>query len=80
MTWPSYILVFGLLAVFGASVVWGLWWAMRAGQFSNFARGAKSIFDDEEAEGYRTDGFPGETHEPTTKSQCLDADQRTGTT
>ncbi len=56
----SYILIFGLLTFFGASVVWGLWWAVRAGQFSNFQQGAVSIFDDEEPQGFRTDGFPDE--------------------
>lgn len=56
----SYILVFGLIAAFSASVIWALWWAVRGGQFSNFQRGAVCIFDDEEPQGYRTDGFPEE--------------------
>lgn len=60
MSHLSYILVFGLLGAFAASVVYGLWWALKKGQFSNFARGATSIFDDEEPQGYRTDGFPDE--------------------
>jgi cbb3-type cytochrome oxidase maturation protein len=58
MTLISYILVFGLLGVFSASVVLGLWWAIRAGQFADFQRGATSIFDAEEPIGLRTDDFP----------------------
>ena len=54
----GYILVFGLLGAFGLSVIYGLWWAIRGGQMSNFAKGARSIFDDEEPEGVPTDGFP----------------------
>ena len=53
-----YILVFGLLGVFGVSVVWALWWAMKGGQFSDVARGALSIFDADEPEGQPTDRFP----------------------
>lgn len=59
MNWFAYILVFGLLAIFGASVIWGLWWAIRGGQMSDFAKGARSIFDAEEPEGRPTDRFPG---------------------
>jgi len=62
MSWLSYILIFGVLAAFGASVVWALWWAMKGGQFSNFQRGAKSIFDDDEPVGARTDAFPDTRH------------------
>jgi nitrogen fixation-related uncharacterized protein len=55
-----YILIFGLLGAFSASVVWGLWWALRGGQFSRFQQGAASIFDADERPGYRTDAFPDE--------------------
>lgn len=60
MTALAYVLIFGLLAAFSVSVVWALWWALRGGQFSNFQKGARSIFDQEEPEGRRTDGFPDE--------------------
>lgn len=56
----SYIFILGLLAAFGGSVIWGLWWAVRGGQFSDFQRGATCIFDADEPEGLRTDGFPDE--------------------
>ena len=56
----TYIFLFGLIIAFSASVIWALWWAMRGGQFSNFQRGATSIFDDEEPIGRRTDAFPEE--------------------
>lgn len=55
MTPLYYILVFGLLGVLSASVVWGLWWALRGGQFSNFQKGARSIFDADEPVGKVTD-------------------------
>lgn len=55
----AYIFIFGLLGAFGVSVIWGLWWAIRGGQMSDFAKGARSIFDEEEPEGRSTDRFPG---------------------
>ncbi len=57
----AYIFVFGLMGCLMLSVVYGLYWAVRRGQFSNFARGATSIFDEEEPQGFRTDAFPGES-------------------
>lgn len=54
-----YILIFGLFAALFASVIWGLWWAIHAGQFSDFQKGATSIFDDQEPVGRPTDTFPG---------------------
>lgn len=59
----GYILVFGVIAALSASCVWALWWAMKGGQFSNFAQGAVSIFDDDEPEGMRTDAFPDEVRQ-----------------
>lgn len=59
-----YILVFGLIAVFSASVIWGLWWALRGGQFSNFQQGATSIFDEDEPVGRPTDQFPNAADSP----------------
>lgn len=59
----AYILIFGLLGCLGASVVYGLYWAMAHGQFAQFNRGATSIFDDEEPQGFATDAFPGKTRE-----------------
>lgn len=47
-------------SVFGATAVAGLIWALRTRQFSDFARGATSIFDEEEPVGEATDAFPGE--------------------
>lgn len=58
MTAISYILVFGLLAALSASAVWGLWWALKTGQFSSFQKGANSIFDANEPIGAPTDAFP----------------------
>jgi len=53
-----YLLVFGVVVLFVGSVFWGLWWALRRGQFSEFQKGATSIFDDEEPLGRMTDAFP----------------------
>jgi len=58
-----YVFVFSIVVLFGGSVVWALWWALRAGQFSDFAKGATSIFDDEEPQGMVTDAFPDKEHE-----------------
>ena len=63
MEWTYYLLVFGILGVFGVMVVWALWWAIRGGQFSNFQEGATSIFDDDEPLGKMTDRFPGQALE-----------------
>lgn len=60
MSWIHYAIIFGIISAFGAMTIWALWWAMRAGQFSDFQRGATSIFDEEEPVGKRTDGFPDE--------------------
>ena len=59
----AYSLIFGLLAGMALSVMYALYWAIRQGQFSNFNRGATSIFDDDEPIGFRTDAFPDEAIE-----------------
>ncbi len=74
MTPIAYILIFGVLGGLTASAIYGMWWAVRRGQFSNFAQGATSIFDDEEPMGFRTDAFPdegtkGTTHGPATPNR-----------
>lgn len=56
----AYIFVFGVMGGLMLSVIYGLYWAVRRGQFSDFARGATSIFDEEEPQGFRTDAFPSE--------------------
>lgn len=56
---PIYAVVWGVVALFGATAVYGLVWAIRNGQMRGFGRGALSIFDDEEPVGMVTDSFPG---------------------
>jgi hypothetical protein len=56
---PIYAVVWGTVALFGATAVYGLVWAIRTGQMRGFGRGALSIFDDEEPVGMVTDAFPG---------------------
>ena len=58
MTAVAYILVLGMLAALSASAIWGLWWALKTGQFSRIQEGAASIFDKEEPIGRKTDAFP----------------------
>lgn len=58
---PS-ILLFGLLAGLTISAMYGLYWAIKTGQFARFERGATCIFDDEEPQGFRTDAFPDEAN------------------
>ncbi len=60
MNWIHYTIIFGVIGGLSATLVWALWWALRGGQFSNFQRGAESIFDEDEPIGSRTDAFPGE--------------------
>ncbi len=60
MTTIAYILIFGLLAGLTLSAMYGLYWAIRTGQFANFEKGARTIFDDEEPIGFRTDAYPSE--------------------
>jgi cbb3-type cytochrome oxidase maturation protein len=55
-----YILIVIVMAGLMSSVIYGLWWAVRRGQFSDFQKGATCIFDDEEPIGFRTDAFPDE--------------------
>ncbi len=64
MTLTAYIFIFGLLAGLSISAIYGLYWAIKTGQFANFERGARSIFDDEEPIGFRTDAYPGERAMP----------------
>ena len=59
MSWIALVFIFGLISAFSVSVIYGLWWALRGGQMSNFQQGATSIFDDEEPIGQMTDAFPG---------------------
>jgi nitrogen fixation-related uncharacterized protein len=61
-----YILIWGAVLLFGATAVWGLVWAIRNGQIGDFARGATSIFDDEEPVGSMTDAFPETPEDPPT--------------
>ena len=54
-----YLVIWGAVATFGLTAVYGLVWALRTGQFERFAEGAASIFDEDEPVGVVTDGFPG---------------------
>ena len=53
-----YIAIWSFMLICGASAVWGLIWAIHAGQFRNFQQGASSIFDASEPIGRSTDSFP----------------------
>jgi len=58
-----YLAVFGIMLLFGGTVVWGLWWSINGGQLSDFQKGANSIFTDDEPIGRMTDAFPGQLDE-----------------
>lgn len=66
-----YILVFGILLLFGATVIWALWWAIRGGQFSDFQKGATSIFDEDEPIGEVTDHFTDRCEEMKREQQAI---------
>ncbi len=69
----AYALLFAAVLLFSGGAVWALAWAFRNGQFDNFQRGARSIFDPDEPIGEPTDYFPGQTprrpHRPPTKAE-----------
>lgn len=50
--------VVGSVVLFGGAVVLAMGWAVRAGQFDNPTRDARSIFDPDEPVGEPTDAFP----------------------
>jgi cbb3-type cytochrome oxidase maturation protein len=50
--------VVGSVVLFGAAVVLAMGWAVRAGQFDNPSRDARSIFGPDEPVGEPTDAFP----------------------
>lgn len=70
------IMILGGAVIFGASAVWGLVWAIRHGQLSNFQAGARSIFDDDEPIGEVTDVFPGEPRPATPPRRTRSGRQR----
>lgn len=47
-----------LAAVFGLIAIAALGWSIANGQYRDFAKGASSIFDEEEPIGQPTDAFP----------------------
>lgn len=53
-----YAVLLGSIVVFGGAAVLALSWAVRDGQFENFERSARSIFDPDEPVGQLTDRFP----------------------
>ena len=53
-----YTILIGSIIVFGGAAVWAFSWAMSSGQFDNFERGSRSIFDADEPVGRATDFFP----------------------
>jgi nitrogen fixation-related uncharacterized protein len=52
-------------ALFFASVIWALQWALKNGQLERFDQGARVIFSEDEPEGAQTDFFPGHSHQKT---------------
>jgi len=53
-----YAVLLGSIVLFGGAAILALSWAVRDGQFQNFERGAKTIFDPDEPIGEITDCFP----------------------
>lgn len=45
-----YGVIWGFMLLAGGSAIWALIWAIRDGQFTDWQRGAESIFDDESPE------------------------------
>ncbi len=55
----TYAVLLGSIVILGGAAVLALAWAVRDGQFENFERNARSIFDPDEPVGELTDRFPG---------------------
>ena len=55
-----FVLVFGILGLITLSAVLAWYWAVKTDQFTDFKKGATSIFDEDEPVGRVTDAFPGE--------------------
>lgn len=53
-----YAVLIGSVVFFGGAAVLALSWAVRDGQFENFERSARTIFDPDEPVGRLTDRFP----------------------
>jgi len=53
-----YAVLFGSVVFFGGAAVLALAWAVRDGQFQNFERSSRTIFDPHEPVGQLTDRFP----------------------
>ncbi len=56
----AYFIIFGTIALLGVSAAFVFGWAIQSGQFSDFEKGATSIFDADEPLGEMTDFFPGQ--------------------
>ncbi len=54
-----FALVIGSMIVLGGSALYGLYWGVREGHFSNMKKGSEVIFDKAEPVGKVTDVFPG---------------------
>lgn len=54
----SLFMVVGLGVVFFVVSLTALYWAAKNGQLKNFDKNARTIFTDEEPEGFRQDAFP----------------------
>ena len=62
MTLVDFMLIATILLsilFFGGAAVLAFSWAVKDGQFSNFERASRAIFDPDEPLGEVTDGFPG---------------------
>lgn len=69
MEWFAYGLLFVIGVLMSISAVYAFFWASKNGEFRDFDRQARSIFDDTEPEGVQTDFFPGRGPRPESRSQ-----------
>ena len=74
--WDKSLVFVGLLGLlFFGTAVYAFVWARRQRQFSDFDKGARSIFDEEEPEGRVTDKFPADAPEAPDKGDDPGAKQ-----
>jgi nitrogen fixation-related uncharacterized protein len=74
--WDKSLVFVGLLGLlFFGTAVYAFVWARRQRQFSDFDKGARSIFDEEEPEGRVTDQFPADAKDEPVKGDDSDAKQ-----
>ncbi len=71
-----YATVLGSIVFFGGAAILAMAWSFRNGQFENFHKSSRSIFDADEPVGRVTDRFPDAPRSHGTKNSSSEASHR----